>query len=318
MLRIAGYLKPYKKQALMLTLFSLCTTLINLVPPKLHGMIIDNVLMTHKNASQLFWLMGAWLILVALGTAVQILAGRVIAFLAGNIASDLRSSVYRAIEFLKVSYFDKKQVGAITSRVTQDTDRIWGFLVDGMPYLVSNALMLVGIVIFLFATSWKLALAVLSPMPVVLLVSIIFWKPVSQMFFRVGQKWARFHMHLNESLTGIRVVKAFAKEDLEYKKFMARNNELRDAGINADVKWYTVFGGMTFFISLGALINWTVGGYMVYSKELSLGNFIMVNSYLGLVYGPLQWFGQLNQWFSKAMAGAERIFEIIDAEKEID
>lgn len=315
-LRILGYMKPYRKQAILLSALSLVTTGVNLIPPKLQALIIDNVLTSHRNLSLLFGYMGIWLGVLVVATLVQIFTGRVISRLAGSIASDLRSSVYRAIEFLQVSYFDKKQVGAISSRVTQDTDRVWGFLVDGLPYLASNALLLIGIMIFLFSISWKLALSVLSPVPIILLVSALFWKPISQMYYRVGQKWARFHMHLNESLTGIRVVKAFAKEDKEFDKFRDRNTELRDAGVQADSKWFTVFGAMTFFVGLGALINWVVGGYMVYDGQISLGNFIMVNAYIGLVYGPLQWFGQLNQWFSRAMAGAERIFEIIDAEKE--
>src|SRR5207237_2340612 len=127
---------------------------------------------------------------IVAATGLQIWTGRLIAFLAGSLAADLRSSVYRAIEFLQVGYFDKKQVGAIASRVTQDTDRVWGFLVDGLPYVVSNGLLLVGIVIFLFFTNWKLAVCVLAPMPVVIGISMVFWKPMSQMFFRVGQKWA--------------------------------------------------------------------------------------------------------------------------------
>jgi ATP-binding cassette subfamily B protein len=315
--RIAGFLTPYRRQATGLVLLTLLSTSINLVPPKLQGTIADKVLTTHHNLPQLFRLMGIWFLVICAATVLQILIGRTTAFLSGNIAADLRARVYRAIEFLQVAYFDKKQVGAITSRVTQDTDRVWGFLVDGLPYLVSNALMVFGITIMLFATRWQLALAVLAPMPFVVLISTVFWKPISQLYFRVGQKWARFHMHLNESLTGIRVVKAFAKEDYEYEKFRNRNTELREAGINADRKWFTVFGAMTLFTAMGQLMNWTVGGWMVYRGELSLGQFITVNSYLGLVYGPLQWFGQLNQWFSRAMAGAERIFEIIDAETEV-
>jgi ATP-binding cassette subfamily B protein len=316
LLRIAGFLAPYKKQSAMLVGLTLMTTAINLVPPILQGGIVDGVLTPHHNLPRLFWLMLIWLGVISSATVVQILTGRLTAFLAGSIAADLRSSVYRAIEFLQVSYFDKKQVGAITSRVTQDTDRVWGFLVDGLPFLVSNGLLLVGISVLLFVTNWKLALAVLAPMPVVVVISAAFWKPISQMFFRVSQKWARFHMHLNESLTGIRVVKAFAKEDHEYAKFTQRNNELRDAGVRADKKWFTVFGAMTLFTAMGQLINWTLGGMMVYHHELTLGQFWRVNSYIALVYGPLQWFGQLNQWFSRAMAGAERIFEIVDAETE--
>lgn len=315
-LRIARFLLPYRKQVIALTTLSLATTIINLLPPYLQGAIIDKVLTKHAQLELLKWYMLAWLCVIVMATFIQVASGRLISFLAGNVASDLRRDVYRAIEFLQLSYFDKKQVGAITSRVTQDTDRVWGFLVDGMPYVISNALLLGGITLFLFLTNWQLALCVLAPMPVVITISAIFWKPVSQMFFRVGQKWARFHMHLNESLSGIRVVKAFAKEDAEFAKFQHRNNELRDAGVRADTKWYTVFGYMTFFTALGGLINWTVGGYMVYQGSLSLGDFIKVNSYLMLVYGPLQWFGQLNNWFSRAMAGAERIFEVIDSEPE--
>ncbi len=316
LLRIAGFLGPYRRHAAGLIGLALLTTVINLLPPIIQGSIIDNVLTTHRNIGKLGGLMGAWLAIVVVATLVQIATGRLTAILSGSIAADLRAGVYRAIEQLQVSYFDKKQVGAITSRVTQDTDRVWGFLVDGLPYLVSNALLLVGVGALLFATNWKLALYVLSPMPLVLLLSGVFWKPISQKYFRVGQKWARFHMHLNESLTGIRVVKAFAKEDHEYDKFTRHNLELRDAGVEADVKWFTIFSAMILFTSLGALINWTVGGYMVYRGELSLGSFIRINAFIGMIYMPLQWFGQLNQWFSRAMAGAERIFEIIDAEKE--
>ena len=154
-----------------------------------------------------------------LSSVVQIVNGRLIAFLAGSLASDLRASVYRAIEFLQLGFFDKKQVGAIASRVTQDTDRVWGFLVEGVPFLLINTLLMIGVAVYLVLINATLALAVLAPLPIVGLMSMIFWQPVSRMFHRVGQKWARFHTQLNESLTGIRVVKAFAKEDHEFSKF---------------------------------------------------------------------------------------------------
>ncbi|MCW3100452.1 MAG: Lipid export ATP-binding/permease protein MsbA, partial [Chthonomonadaceae bacterium] len=270
----------------------------------------------HRNLGLLWTLMALWLVTLAINSAVQIMNGRLIAFLAGSIAADLRSSLYRAIEFLQLSYFDKKQIGAITSRVTQDTDRVWGFLVDGLPYLVTNVLLLIGLAIFMLTINVKLTLYILAPLPVVFLLSGLFWKPVSQMYHRVGQKWARFHIHLNESLAGIRVVKAFAQENHENAKFLQRNKELRDAGVQADNRWFTVFGAMSFFTSLGALINWTVGGYMVYKGQLSLGNFWKMHQFLGLIYGPMQWFAQVNNWFGRAMAGADRIFEVMDTEKE--
>jgi ATP-binding cassette subfamily B protein len=166
------------------------------------------------------------------------------------------------------------------------------------------------------ATNRELALAILAPVPVVLIIAAGFWRPISTRYHRVGQKWARLHTHLNESLSGIRVVKAFAQEDVEYRKFSERNEELRVANTDADSRWFTVFGAMTLFSGMGQLINWTVGGYLVYRHRLALGDFWLFNTYLALIYGPLQWFGQLNNWFSRAMAGAERIFEVMDTDPE--
>ncbi len=316
LLRVAQYLKPYKRQAVILALLSLVATALNLAPPLIQGELVDAVFTTKQNLSLLFWLVGAWVLVLAFAAFVQILTGRLIARLAGSIASDLRASVYRAIEFLQLYFFDKKQVGAIASRVTSDTDRVWGFLVEGVPYFLINGLLLLGIVIFLFTTNAVLAACILAPIPIVVGISVVFWRPMSQMFHKVGQKWARFHTQLNESLSGIRVIKAFAKEDLEFAKFQQRNSELRESGIAADAKWYTIFGYLTFFTGLGVLINWAVGGYMVYSEVLTLGEFWKVNALLGLVYGPLQWFAMVNNWFSRAMAGADRIFEVMDTERE--
>ena len=316
MLRISKFLTAYRKQAITLAILSLVTTLLNLAPPRIQGLLIDQVLTPKKDIQTLWTLAGLWLGILICSALILIWHGRLVAFLAGSITADLRSAVYRAIEFLQLAFFDKKQVGAITSRITNDTDRVWGFLVDGLPYLATNGLLVLGIIIFLFTVSVPLAAAILAPIPLVGLISVWFWRPMSQMFHRVGQKWARFHMHLNESLTGIRVVKAFANEDHEFKKFTKRNNELRDSGVQADSKWYTLFGLMTFFGSLGTLICWTVGGWMVYNGSLTFGEFWMVNAYLVLIYGPLQWFAQINSWFSRAMAGADRIFEIIDSERE--
>ncbi len=316
LLRVGQFLKPYKKQAILLASLSVLSTTVNLAPPYIQGTLIDKVLSPHQNLSLLWLLMAAWLGTLVCNIVLQVLSGRLTAYLAAHIAADIRASVFRAIQWLQMGYFEKKQVGAITSRVTQDTDRVWGFLVEGVPFMVTNALLLVGIATFIFFTNWKLALCILSPIPIVAMVSGFSWKRISQLSHRFGQKWARFHINLNEALTGIKVVKAFAQENYENDKFSTRNFELRDAGVRVDTLWQTVFGVMSFFTSLGGLINWTVGGYFVYSGQLSLGDFWRVHAYLGLLYGPMQWFAAVNNWFSRAMAGAERIFEVMDTQPE--
>jgi ATP-binding cassette subfamily B protein len=316
LMRIGGFLAPYKGRAITLALLSMLSTAINLAPPYIQGELVDKVLSTHRNLPLLGLLMAAWLGSLGLNIVLQVLSGRLTAFLAAHVAADIRGAVFRSIEWLQMGYFEKKQVGAITSRVTQDTDRVWQFLVEGLPYLVTNSLLLLGIAGFIFATNWVLALCILAPIPLVALVSGFSWQRISQLSHRFGQKWARFHTTLNETLTGIKVMKAFAQEDNANEQFTKHNRELRDAGVRVDTLWYTIFGVMSFFTSLGALINWTVGGYFVYSNKMSLGDFWKVHAYLGLLYGPMQWFAAVNNWFSRAMAGAERIFEVMDSEPE--
>jgi len=314
--RVAGYLRPYKKQAVALALLSILTTAVNLAPPRIQGILIDQVLTPQRDLPLLWLLLLAWLGALIFNICFQILSGRLTAFLAAHTSADLRAAVFRAIEWLQISYFEKKQVGAITSRVTQDTDRVWQFLAEGVPFMFSNALLLVGIAALIFSINTVLALCILVPIPLVAIVSGFSWQRVEQLSHRFGQKWARFHTNLNETLTGIKVVKAFAQEDFENNRFRHRNHELRDSGVRLDVYWFTVFGVMSFFISLGSLINWTVGGYMVYTRQITLGDFWQVHAYLGLLYGPMQWFAAVNNWFSRAMAGAERVFEVIDSQPE--
>lgn len=322
LLRILSYIGPYRWSAAVVALTTLLGTAATLVQPKLVQQLTDHVLnpKTHLSVERGMptVLLYVFLMLLSLAASAgfQMIKGCHVAYLSGNIARDLRDHIYRSLEHLQLVFYDKKQIGAITSRVTQDTDRVWGFLVEGVPYLVSATLMLLGTALFGLLTNWKLTLAILSPVPLVAVSGVFFWKPMSTLFYRVGQRWARFHTHLNESMTGIRMVKAFAQEEREWAKFDRRNSDLAEAGIRADRRWYLFSGGMTFLTGWGTLINWAYGGYLVLKGQMSFGTLLMANQLLWQVYGPLQWFAQVNQWFSRAMAGAERIFEVIDQQPE--
>ena len=228
----------------------------------------------------------------------------------------MRAQTYGALEKLQLNFYDKKQIGGIISRVTQDTERIWGFLADGVPYLLVGSLTIIAGLAAGILLSWKLALAILLPVPLVAGVGSVIWKSMAAKHYKVGQKWGRLHTHLNESLTGIRVVKAFVQEKGELGKFTTRNNELADAAVTADRFWNRAEALVNLFINCAPLINWGYGGYLVLHHEMSFGTLTAMQILLWQVYGPLQWFGQVNQWFSRAMAGAERVFEVIDATPE--
>jgi ATP-binding cassette subfamily B protein len=322
LMRIFSYIGPYKGRAAIVFFASLIAQAASLAVPHFTKLITDGVLdeKAGKTAATgmplLFLYVGGILLSLAISSGLQVVKGWNVAFLAGNIAKDLRAHIYRALERLQLGFYDKKQIGAITSRVSQDTDRVWGFLVDGIPYLLTATLTLVGTIIYGLIVMPRLTLAILIPVPIVMVGGVLLRKPLTILFYKVGQKWGRFHTHLNESLHGIRVVKAFAQEEGEWKKFKKRNDELAQAGINADRRWYVFEGTTAFFTGLGSIINWTYGGYLVLNGQLTLGSLLAAQQLLWYVYGPLQWFGMVNNWFSRAMAGAERVFEVIDAEPE--
>ena len=310
--RVLAYIGPYKQRAVFVALLALASQVCALAIPFLSKQIIDRVFdaklaapVAQRSSLLLLYVGGIVLSLLA-SSVIDVLKGWNVAYLGGNIAKDLRASIYRALEFLQLGFYDKKQIGAITSRVTQDTDRVWGFLVEGLPYMATAILTLSGTAIFGFIVAPKLTAAILVPVPIVAIGGVVMWKPMSVLFHKIGQKWGRFHTHLNESLNGIRVVKAFAREEGEWAKFDTRNKELALAGITADRRWYVFNGGMMFFTGLGSIINWLYGGSMVLKGEISFGTLLMTQQLLWQVYGPLQWFSQVNQWFSRAMAGAER------------
>ncbi|MFM7323125.1 MAG: ABC transporter ATP-binding protein [Armatimonadota bacterium] len=319
--RILGYMAPYRWRAVLVGTLAFANTVVNLATPWFTRQIMDGILLRPggppEGAVRLLLLYVAGILATLLISAgIEAIKGWNVAFLSGNIAKDLRAHIYRSLEHLQLSFFDKKQLGAIVSRVSQDTDRVWGFLVDGLPFMATAILTLAGVIGFGLTQAPKLTLAILSPVPVVVLLGGVMWKPLHALFHKVGGKWGRLHTQLNESMNGIRVVKAFAREEGEWAKFTTRNNELAEAGMRADRRWYVFNGAMIFLTGLGSIINWVYGGMLVLRGEMTVGTLGMVQMLLWQVYGPLQWFSAVNQWFSRAMAGAERVFEVIDSQPE--
>ena len=233
-MRVAAYLAPYKKKVLQLTGLSLVATGMNLVPPQLQKIIIDGLTIDKIEASGLFRLVGIWFLVASTAVLLQVFSNRMMTYLGSNIAADLRASTFDRVQRLQVAYFDKKPVGSISSRITQDTDRIWMFLVDGMPFLVTNALVLLGVIYFLYSIDAVLATAIMAPLPLMAFLAVAFWKPLSNMFHKVSQKWARIYMHINEAISGVRVVKAFVREDHEFARFQDRNLDCLKAAVEAD------------------------------------------------------------------------------------
>ena len=322
--RIASYLKPYKVRTLVLAFASIVATVAELIPPYVTKRIVDDVLIlpegTEVQLDDRFELLG--LLVMAL-VGIRLLTwgaewahGWTVTWLSARVTADIRSQLYRRLELLSLQFYDKRQVGAVMSRVTRDSNRLQQFLVDGLPYLAIEALMLVGILIALLMMSWSLAILVLIPVPLIMIWGYAFYRRMRKFFTRWMQSWSETMARVNEALTGIRVVKAFAQEKQEIGVFKRRNDKLTRIGIATEVNRGIFYKTMTLFTASGVLIVWYYGGLEVIDGELTLGTLMAFYSYMMLLYGPLEWFGMVNSWMTRAVAGAERIFEIIDTPTE--
>ena len=322
--RIASFMAPYKGRAVILAFASIATTVAELMPPLVTRRLVDDVLAPAAEGTTTLDdrldLLG--LLVLALGGVrvwswgAELIHHWVVAWLGARVTTDIRAQLYRRLEMLSLQFYDKRSTGGLISRVSRDAEMMQDFLVDGLPYLIIEGLMIVGILGFLFSMSWKITLFILVPVPLMMLWSILFWKRMRKLYNRYSRGWSKLGTRLDEALHGIRIVKAFAQEAREVEGFNKCNEELGQASRRASRNWIGLWSTMGLVTGLGILIVWFFGGSEVLRGELTLGTLMAIYYYMWLVYGPLEWFAEVNSWMTRAFAGAERIFEVIDAPPE--
>jgi ATP-binding cassette subfamily B protein len=334
-LRILSYLKPYKGAALAVGAFMLVSTVLTLLPTYFTRVMIDDVLATPEQLAanpptslgRVFRAMGtgtlALLVAViclagthALSQLLGIVRGRVHAWLGLKLAADIRAQLYERLHSLSLRFFDKRQTGTVMSHITEDSGRLQGFLVDGLQFVVMDALMVVGIGGVLFWMNWKLAFFILIPIPLVVLGGGWFWTRVRSLWHRSWRRRSKLFDIVNDSVSGVRVVRAFAQEGHEIGRFNYANEDVRRYETRAEMLWATYFPLLWLSIDIGALIVWYVGGKQVLGNAMSLGTLMTFNGFLWRFYEPLMHASPVLNWFSRSLTAAERIFEVLDSEPE--
>lgn len=235
-----------------------------------------------------------------------------------EVAYDLRNKLYSHLQRLSFSFFDKQQTGQIMSRMTGDVDCIKGFLGMGVVNLLMCFFNFTATIAMFLWIEWKLGLLVLLPIPVLALVIVLFGKNINPAWERVREQMGKLTAVLQESISGIRAVKAFAREAYEKNKFNRGNldnlNEnMKRAGIEANAfPAMNILGGISFL-----LLIW-FGSYFVISGEITIGTFMALQWYImGLIW-PIHFSGWLVNVMQQALAAAPRVFEILETQPEVD
>jgi len=320
--RLLSYVWPYRMRALLLLAVTLGAALVGLVPPYLLKTIIDRVLSPRAAAPAgggfglLALLVGGMLGVNVLTWAAEVLRRWLNTWVGFRAVEELRLRLFSSLQFLPLRFYDRRKVGALISRMTNDSDLVEIFLLFDLPFVFSNSLMICGIVGLMFYMNVQLALLVLVPVPPIVIGSTLIWGRLQGYWRRWSARWSRLSSHLNESITGIRVIKAFAQEERESGRFERRNRAVRDVSVSAERSWLVFFMVTNFFMSFGSFLVWYFGGRQLVHGRLGLGELMAFNYYLMMLYRPLKWFGDFYSFMVRAFAGAERIFEVIDARPE--
>ncbi len=240
------------------------------------------------------------------------------AYVGNRLTHDIRSQLYEHLHYLSLSFFDKRQLGSVISRVNQDTGQLQAFLTWGSADLVINVLLVVGIGLMLFAMNYRLALLVCVPVPLVVICSLSFWRRIRFYMHRVFHRWARLNSALQEGLSGIRVVRAFAQEPREVNRFVERSNDLAVTGVQAERVWSVLYAILSAIIMSGSMLVWYFGGRGVLLGDMTIGTLTAFISYVGMFYGPVQALSGLVNWSSRSLTAAERLFEVLDSVPEVE
>jgi len=338
LVRLLKYMVPHLWKAVLLTLLVLLPTLLDMLQPQLSGFMMDRVLAPGRAATSgresapwVAWMFGKTtdpqiLLVQIIGlmalfrlilVVLSVWRGRIGAWLGYWVVHDIRMELYEHLTSLTVRYFDQKQTGAVMSRITQDTRAMQGFLIDGVQNLGVNLLTLIVIGIFLLRYNWQLTLLTVVPAPLVIFVSTAFWKKLRVLYGRLWQRWELLSGALQDSLSGIRVVKAFAGEEREIDRFSTGSAALADAGAKANMLRASIFPWISFSIGLGTLVVWYYGGRRVINHTMTLGEIMVFLQYLYMIYGPMQWISQLFNWFNETLSAAERVWEVLDEQPDV-
>ncbi len=317
--RFAVFLKKYVKElvVMVLSLIMLTSTAI-LVPYFSNGFFFDNVLEPNGALyGQVLLAVGIVIATKALSHIADIITGYVTTKVSARIVYDLKNTIFGAIEKLSMRFFTGRQTGSLMTQVNSDSNTIYSFFCDAVPYFLINIIQVAVLIVVLFCMNPLLATLSLITVPLFVLALKFTFGTSKKLHARKFAGDRTMNSHLSDALSGIRVVKAFSKENEELGRFHIGNN--RAALGN---KRLAVFNNLTYpsiglILYLGNIISWGVGGYMVMNGQFTYGSLITFTAYVNMIYSPIHFFVEMMDWSASCTNALQRLYEIYDTEPEI-
>src|SRR5579859_2530476 len=314
--RALAYLRRYRWEGVGAVVALLVVVAANLATPQLIRVAID-VGFTQAQPSALAEAVAGLVALAFVRGLFTFLQGYLAERASQGVAYDLRDALFAQIERLSFSYYDRAQTGQLVTRATNDVEQVRVFVGAGVIQLVASLVLLAGTALILGALNLRLTIAaLLTVVPIVWLLTR-FVRRVGPLFGQVQQLLGGFNTILQEDLSGLRVIRAFAREGYEVERYGRANAQLLERNVMTVRALSNNFPLVFFFANLGTLVVVGFGGALVMGGSLSIGELIAFNAYLAFLLQPILTIGFLAAAISRAGASAKRIFEVLDAPNDI-
>ena len=314
--KLRAYLKPYLWQLLLNMLILLGMTGLSLVVPRILQGVIDQGLKAGASA----FLLRSALILVGIGagTAVLNLGQRYLTeWIGAHVGYDLRNAMYDRIQYLPFTYHDHSTTGQLINRCIEDVRAVQNFAGDSLVQIVQLGVLSVGVVAVLVLRNPWLALIALLPLVPMVMMTTDFGQRITRLFYDVDNTLGDLSAQLQENVTGVQVVRAFAREPHEMARFDQINRSYFKARLKVIGEWSKVMPTTNLLITLGTILILMFGGPLVLQGKMTVGELVAFNAYLLMLSGPVQQLAWLVNALGESEAGAQRVLEILDHEPEI-
>ena len=310
--RLFDYLRPYTGRLVWVVLFVLVTTAGRLAGPILLGIAIDDYIVPG-DAAGLGRIAILMLVAYTLAGAAAAVQGLIMVGVAQHLVADIRSELFRHIQALSMAYHDHHRSGDLMSRVANDTEAINRVLSNGLIEFTTNILLLGGIMVAMFMLNWQLAIGTLIILPLMLLITTMVTQRSRKSFREVQRHLGSMNAVMEENIAGIRAVKAFAKEQDAIEKFQMTNADSRAAGTRADIITAALGPMFTTMSTITIAATALLGGWLSLQGVVSVGVIATFVVYIMNFFRPMRGIAMLYNQLQSALAGSERIFEVLDA-----
>lgn len=316
MRRLGTFVHPYWRRLLLALTLLLTAALAELAPPFLVHQTIDGPLAQHDSQGIiplfLFYLVA---LLVAFGCRYG--QTYIMQSIGQQIMVDIRMQIFRHIQHMSLSFFDRNPVGRLITRLTNDVDSLNEFLTQGMVALLGDSARLVFIVVAMLLLNWQLALISFITLPFVGAATLYFQSVMRSAFRTVRQRLARINAYLNEQITGILVTQLFSREERSRLRFDELSQDYRAGQFRSLLAFAIFFPAVSFLATTAAALLLNLGGWSVLNGLATIGMLIAFIQYIDLAFQPIRQLAENYNILQGAMASSERIFRILDTETDV-